>query len=49
MEHPSVVCFPIFMEQLIDQQPREWMKQASTTLQDATEEYMVAVIAESHM
>ena len=37
------------MDKLGDKHPREWTKLALTTLQDATQVYMVEVIAESDM
>ena len=37
------------MGELSDMNPREWTKQALTTLEDATEAYMVEVIAEPNM
>ena len=48
-ENHDVVSAGIFAEEFIDKNPREWTKQALTTLEDATEAYMVEVMAESNM
>jgi len=39
----------IFADTFSDKNPREWTKQALTTLENATEGYMVEEIAESNM
>jgi len=49
IEHHDVVSSGIFAEQFSDKNPWEWTEQAWTMLQDATESYMVEVIAESNM
>jgi len=49
IEHHEVVRAGIFADEFCDKNPREWTKQALTTLEDATEAYMVEVIAESDM
>jgi len=33
---------------ILDKGPREWNKQALITLEEATEVYMIEVVAESH-
>jgi len=40
----SGICADIFGDKL----PREWTKKALNTLEEATEAYMVEVIADSH-
>ena len=47
IEHHDVVRSAIFTEQFPDKRPREWTKQALKTLEEATESYMVEVIAEA--
>ena len=37
------------MDKVSDKNPREWTKQALTTLEDAPGAYMVEVLAESDM
>jgi len=49
IKHHDVVSYRILVHKFSDQRPREWTQQAITTLVDATEAYMVDVIAESHM
>jgi len=49
MEHHDVVSSGIPADEIIDKNPREWTKQALTTLEDATEVYMVQVMAKSNM
>jgi len=39
----------IFADKFSDKNPREWTKQAFTALEDATEPYMVEVMAKSNM
>jgi len=48
MEHHDVVSSGIFADVFPDKNPREWTKQALITLGEATEAYMVEVIAASH-
>jgi len=48
IEHDAVVRSGIFADKVHDKRPRGWMKKALNTLQDATEAYMVEVIADSH-
>ena len=45
---PDVQSSGIFTDEFHDKHPREWTKQASITLEEATEAYMVEVIAASH-
>jgi hypothetical protein len=47
IEHYEVVSSGIFVDDFRDKGPREWTKQALKTLEEATELYMVEVIAES--
>ena len=49
MEHHDDISSGIFADEFSDKNPREWTKHVSTKLQDATEAYMVEVIAESNM
>jgi len=49
MEHHDVVSSGSFADKFSDKNPREWTKQTFTTSEDATESYMVDVIAESNM
>jgi len=48
IEHHYVVSFGSFEDELPDKHPREWTKQASITLEEAMEAYMVEVTAEIH-
>jgi len=48
VEHHDVVSSGILTHEFQDRCPREWMQQASHTLEDATEAYMVEVIAKFH-
>jgi len=48
MEHHYVATSGIFAEEFPDKYPHEWMKQALITLEEATEVYMVEVIATPH-
>jgi len=48
VEDHNVVSFGIFADEFCDKHSREWTKQALITLEEATEAYMVEVIAESH-
>jgi len=48
MEHYHVVSSGIFADEFPDKYPREWTKQALITLEEATEAYMVEVLAEFH-
>jgi hypothetical protein len=48
IEHHDVVYCGIFVDQFHDKHPLEWTKQALSTLEDATEVYMVKVVANSH-
>jgi hypothetical protein len=48
IEHHDVVCARIFKNDFRDQHPQEWTKQDLITLMEATEVYMVEVIAASH-
>jgi hypothetical protein len=45
IEHDDVVSSGIFVDDFRDKRPREWTKQALKTLEEATESYMVEVIA----
>ena len=47
IEHQDVVSSGLVIEELSDNNPWEWTKQASTTLEEATEMYKVEVQAES--
>ena len=47
MGHYDVVSCGIFAHEFRDKGPREWTKQALTTLEEATESYMVEVIAKA--
>jgi len=47
-EHLDVISSGIVADEYPDNHPCEWTKQAVITLERATEEYMVEVIAESH-
>jgi Zn-finger protein len=47
IEHHDVVSLGILVDEFRDKGPREWTKQALKTLEEATELYMVEVIAES--
>jgi len=49
IEHHDVVISGIFGDKFSEKNPQEWTTQASTTVDDATEEYMAEVIAESTM
>jgi len=46
IEHHDVISTGIFVEGFCDKGPQEWTKQALKTLEEATESYMVEVIAE---
>jgi len=48
IEHHDVVSSGIFADKFADKHPREGMKQALITLQEATEAYMVEVTAQFH-
>jgi hypothetical protein len=48
IEQYDVVSSGTFVDEFPDKCPREWTKQALITLEDATEAYMVEVIAEYH-
>ena len=48
IEHHDVVRCAILADELPDKRPRQWIKQAVITLQEATEVYMVEVTAEFH-
>ena len=47
IEHHDVVSSGIFAGEFHDKGPWEWTKQALKTLEEATECYMVEVLAES--
>jgi len=49
IEHHDVVSSGILDDGFCDKHPQEGTKQASTTVEDATEAYIVEVIAESDM
>jgi len=49
IKHHDVVSSGMFAVELSDKNPWQWTEQALTTLADATEAYMVEVIAESNM
>jgi len=49
MEHHDMARSGIFVDEFRDENPRECTKQALTMLEDATDAYMVEVIAESNM
>jgi len=48
IECHDVVSSGIFADELDDEPPQEWTKQALKTLEKATESYMVGVTADSH-
>jgi len=48
IEHHEVISSGIFADEFRDKRPREWMKKALKTLEEATESYMVEVIPGSH-
>jgi len=48
LEHHDDVRSGIFAHEFSDKQPHEWTKQASVTLEVATEMYMGEVTAEFH-
>ena len=48
IEHHDVVRSGIFVYEFCDKYPREWIKQALITLEEAPEAYTVEVLAESH-
>ena len=47
IHHHAVVRSGIFADGLHDEYPQDWTRQALKTLEEATESYMVEVIAES--
>jgi len=47
IKHYDVVSRGILADEFRDNGPREWIKQASKTLEEATDSYMVEVIAKS--
>ena len=49
IKYHDVGSLGIFADEFSDKNPREWTKQALTIFQDATEAYMVEVLAESNM
>ena len=49
IEHLDVVSSGLFADIVNDQHPREWREEALTTLEEATQIYMVEVIAKSHL
>jgi len=49
IQHHDDVSAGKFVDVLIDKDPREWTKQASSTSEDATAACMVVVIAKSDM
>jgi len=49
IEHHDVVSSGICADEFSDKNPREWAKQAFTTFEEALEEYMVEVMAESNI
>jgi len=48
IEHQDVVSSAIFADGFGDKHPQEWMKKALNTLEEATEAFVVEVIADSH-
>jgi len=46
--HHDVVSSRTFADEFLDKHPQEWMKQMLITLEEATEAYMVELIAKSH-
>jgi len=46
--HHDEVSSGIFADEFSDKHPRQWTKQAFITLEEATEVYIVEVIAEFH-
>jgi len=48
IEHHEVSSSGIFADEFLDNRPCEWMEQASITLEEATEAYMVEVTADFH-
>jgi len=49
IEHHDVASSSIFADEFCEKNPWEWAKQAWSFSEDATEAYMVEVIAESNM
>jgi len=49
IEHHNVGNSGILEDEFSDKNPREWTKEAVATLQDATEAYMVEVMAKCNM
>jgi len=47
IEHPDVISIRIIPDEFCDNGPRNRIKQALNTFEEATESYMVEVIAES--
>jgi len=47
IEHHDVIITGIFADEFCDKGPREWTKQALKTLEEATESYIVEVIAKA--
>jgi hypothetical protein len=47
IEHHDVPSSGIFPEEFRDTRPREWTKQTINTLEEATQSYLVEVVAES--
>jgi len=48
IEQHDVGSSGIFADEFGDKRPREWTKKALNTQEEATEAYMVEVIADSH-
>jgi len=48
INHYDVVSFAIFSDKFPDKHPHEWTKGGLITLEEATEAYIVEVIAVSH-
>ena len=49
IEHHDVVSGENFADDFSNKHPREWTKHALSALEDATQAYIVEVIAESDM
>jgi hypothetical protein len=48
IEHHDIVGAGIFADEFCDKRSRMWTKQALITLEEATEAYMVEVLAQTH-
>jgi len=48
IQHHEIVSSGICADEFREKGPQQWMKLASSTLEEATESYMVETIAKSH-